>query len=50
VHYPTEDKYIRIKEQFYDDLQRVNENTAKHDAVIITGDLNAKAGEEKAYS
>jgi hypothetical protein len=28
----------------------VYENTAKHDAVIILGDLNAKVGKEHAYS
>jgi hypothetical protein len=38
---------IRVKEQFYDDLQRVYENTAKHDAVITLGDLDAKIGKNK---
>jgi exonuclease III len=50
VHASTEDKDIRVKEQFYNDLQRVYENTAKHDAVLILGDLNAKIGKEEAYS
>jgi exonuclease III len=50
VHAPTEDKDIRLTEQFYDDLQRLYENTAKHDAIIIIGDLNAKIGKEQAYS
>jgi exonuclease III len=36
--------------QFYDDLQRVYESTAKHDVLIILGDLNAKIGKEQAYS
>jgi Icc-related predicted phosphoesterase len=49
VHAPTENKDIRVNEQFHDDLQRVYENTAK-DAVIILGDLNAKIGKEQAYS
>jgi hypothetical protein len=42
VHAPTE--------QFYDDHQRVYESTAKHDVVIILGDLSAKIGKEQAYS
>jgi hypothetical protein len=50
VHAPTEDKDIRVKEQYYDDLQRVYENTAKHDVVTILGDVNAKTGKEQAYS
>jgi exonuclease III len=50
AHAPTEDKGIGVKEQFYDDLQRVYENTAKHAVVIILGDLNAKIGKEQAYS
>jgi exonuclease III len=50
VHAPTENKDIRVKEQFYNDLQRAYENTAKHDAVLILGDLNAKIGKEQAYS
>jgi hypothetical protein len=49
AHVPTEDKDIGVKEQFYDDLQKVHENTAEHDVVIALGDLNAKI-EKKAYS
>jgi hypothetical protein len=37
AHAPTEDKDVGVKEQFYDDLQRVYENTAKHDVIIIQG-------------
>jgi uncharacterized protein YajQ (UPF0234 family) len=40
VHAPTEDKDIRVTEQFYDDLQSVYENIAKHDTVLILGNLN----------
>jgi hypothetical protein len=45
VHAPTEDKDIRVREQFYDDLQYGY--TAKHDVVIILGDLNAKIAKNK---
>jgi hypothetical protein len=50
AHAPTEDKDNRVKEQFYNDLQRVYENTAKHDVVIILGDLNTTIGKDQAYS
>jgi hypothetical protein len=50
VHAPPEDKDIGVKEQFYDDHQRVYENTAKHDVVIILWHLNVKTGKEQAYS
>jgi exonuclease III len=46
---PTKDKDIGIEEQFYNDLQRVYENTTKHDVVIILGDINAKIGKEQIY-
>jgi hypothetical protein len=37
VHAPTKDKDVRVKEQLYDDLQGVYENTAKHDVNYTWG-------------
>jgi exonuclease III len=39
----------KIKEQFYEDLQKVVDNTPKSDTVIILGDLNTRLGKEDAY-
>jgi exonuclease III len=50
MHAQTKDKDVRVKEQFYDDLQRMHENTVKHEVVIILGGLNAKIGKEQAHS
>jgi hypothetical protein len=44
LHASTESKDISVKEQFYDDLLRVYESTAKHDVVIILGAVNSKIG------
>jgi exonuclease III len=49
VYAATEDKMDEIKEQFYEDLQKVVDSTPKHDTIIILGDLNAKLGKEDAY-
>jgi hypothetical protein len=38
-----------IKEQFYEDLQKVVDNTPRSDTIIILGDLNARVGKQYAY-
>jgi hypothetical protein len=44
---PTEDREGEIKEQFYEELQRVQDRVPQRDLTIILGDLNAKLGKEK---
>jgi hypothetical protein len=50
IYAPTEDKEEDIKEQFYEELQRVQDRVPKYDLTIILGDMNAKLGKEKAFS
>src|SRR5215510_1208951 len=50
THAPTEDKEDDIKEQFYEELQRVQDRVPKHDAAIILGNMNAELGKEKTFS
>jgi exonuclease III len=38
-----------IKDQFYEDLQKVVANTPKSNTIIILGDLYARVGREDAY-
>jgi exonuclease III len=47
IYAPTEDKEEDIKEQFYEELQRVQDRVQKHDLSIILGDMNAKLRKEK---
>jgi len=49
IHAPTEEKDDNVKEQFYAELQQVQEKVPKHDLLVILGDCNAKIGREKAY-
>jgi exonuclease III len=39
---PTEDKTEEVREQFYDDLQLIDDKVQKGDLTIILGDVNAK--------
>jgi exonuclease III len=41
VHAPTEDSDNTVKEQFFEDLQRIEDRIPKHDATILLGDMNA---------
>lgn len=50
VHAPTEDSDNTVKEQFFEDLQRIQDRIPKHDATVLLGDMNAKIGLEDAYS
>lgn len=47
VHAPTEEKEDDIKEDFYNDLEDVIEETPKQDILIVLGDFNAKIGREQ---
>jgi exonuclease III len=47
---PTEDKEEDIREQFYEELQRVQGRILKHDVTAILGDMNAKLEKEKVFS
>jgi hypothetical protein len=49
VHVPTEDKSDEVKEQFFEDLQKVYDRIPRHDIVILLGDVNAKTGREDVY-
>jgi hypothetical protein len=46
---PTEDKDEALKEQFYEDLQKLQDKVPRSDLLIIAGDFNAKVGSESAY-
>jgi exonuclease III len=45
----TEDKDEALKEQFYEDLQKLHDKVPRNDLLIIAGDFNAKVGREGAY-
>ena len=38
------------KEQFFEELQKIQDGIPKHDVIILLGDMNAKIGQEDAYS
>ena len=38
-----------VKEQFYEDLQRIQDRIPKHDATVLLGDMNRKIGLEDAF-
>jgi hypothetical protein len=46
---PTEEKDEVLKEQFYEDLQKLQDKVPRNDLLIIVGDFNAKVGKERAY-
>ena len=49
IHAPTEENDDDVKEQFYAELQQVQEKVPKHELLIILADCNANIGREKAY-
>jgi hypothetical protein len=49
VHAPTEESDNTVKEQFYEELQKVQDRIPKH-VTILLGDMNAEIGLEDAYS
>ncbi|KAK9686020.1 hypothetical protein QE152_g37504 [Popillia japonica] len=46
VHAPTEDKDPIVKNEFYEELEKVLEKVPKFDIKLVVGDLNAKIGRE----
>jgi exonuclease III len=50
VHAPTEDRTEETKEQFYDNLQYLQDKTTKNDKIIILFDVNAQLGKERIYN
>ena len=46
VYVPTNDAEDVSKEEFHEQLQREVEETARHDVLIVMGDLNAKIGQD----
>jgi exonuclease III len=46
IHAPAEEKEEFPKEDFYDKIDRLYNNIQKYDQLIITGDFNAKIGNE----
>ena len=46
VYSPTEDAEESVKDEFYERLQDVLNNKKEHDMLVITGDMNAKVGED----
>uniref|UniRef100_A0A2C9LZR5 Endonuclease/exonuclease/phosphatase domain-containing protein n=1 Tax=Biomphalaria glabrata TaxID=6526 RepID=A0A2C9LZR5_BIOGL len=49
VHALTEDEEDNTKEAFYDGLERIYDETPKHDIKIVLEDFNAKIGKEPAF-
>ena len=43
---PTEDAEEELKDRFYDQLQAAIEDVPAHDMLLITGDLNARTGND----
>jgi endonuclease/exonuclease/phosphatase family metal-dependent hydrolase len=50
VHAPTEDSDNTVKEQFFEEWQKIQDCIPKHDFIILLGDMNAKIGLEDAHS
>jgi exonuclease III len=46
----TEDKETEIKEQFYEEIQIMIDNTPRSDTTIILGDFNPKLEEDDTYN
>ena len=44
IYAPTEDTAEQIKDEFYERLQDVLDSVNEHDMLIVTGDMNAKVG------
>ena len=46
VYAPIEDAEESVQDEFYERLQDVLNNKKEHDMLVITGDMNAKVGED----
>jgi hypothetical protein len=49
VHAPTEDKSAEVKEEYYDNLERLLAGVPDRDIKIVLGDFNAKIGKESIF-
>jgi endonuclease/exonuclease/phosphatase family metal-dependent hydrolase len=49
VHAPTEDKTDDVKDNFYEELERVFDEFLKYHMKILLGDFNAKVGREDIF-
>ena len=49
IYAPTEDAEDQAKDEFYARLQDVLERRNRHDMLIITGDINAKVGNDNRH-
>lgn len=47
IYAPTASADEASQEKFYDDFQKVIDNTPKRDLTIVTGDFNAKVGDQR---
>ena len=43
---PTLEAYEDVKDEFYSRLQEVADKMNQHDMLVITGDMNAKVGDQ----
>ena len=50
VHAPIKDYDNTVKEQFFEELQKIQDCIPKHDVIVLLGDMNAKIGLEDDYS
>ena len=46
VYMPMLEAYEEVKDEFYSRLQEVADKMNQHDMLIITGDMNAKVGDQ----
>ena len=46
VYDPINDAEEEVKDEFYEKLQTIVEETPRHDILVITGDMNAKVGSD----
>lgn len=49
VHAPTEEKCDAIKEEFYNELEKIYSELPARNIKVVLGDLNAKLGRENIY-
>jgi hypothetical protein len=49
VHAPTKDKIDDVKDNFYEELERVFDKFHKYHTKIVLGDFNAKVGTENIF-
>jgi hypothetical protein len=49
IHAPTQDKIDDVKDNFYEELERVLDQFPKYHMKTVFGDLNAKVGKEDIF-